>query len=132
VVGVFDGDSITVLTVDMARVKIRLDGIDAPEAKQAFGAKAKAALSNLVFGKQVIVHSQGNDRYKRILGRVIVGEVDVNLKMVEDGFAWHYTAYSKEPALATAQTEARTAKRGLWIDVAPIPTWDFRKTEAKK
>jgi micrococcal nuclease len=127
VVGVSDGDSITVLTVDMAQVKIRLDGIDAPEAKQAFGAKAKAALSNLVFGKTVLVRSKGLDRYRRTLGRVEVDGVDVNLRMVRDGFAWHYVAYSKDAALATAQAEAKAGKRGLWIDAGPVPPWGFRK-----
>ena len=126
-VGVSDGDSITVLTVDMAQIKIRLDGIDAPEAKQAFGAKAKAALSNLVFGKTVLVHSKGLDRYRRTLGRVEVASVDVNLRMVQDGFAWHYVAYSREAALATAQAEAKAGKRGSWIDAAPVATVGFQE-----
>ena len=89
--------------------------------------KSKVALSVLVFGKPVLVHSKGNDRYRRTLGRVEVAGVDVNLQMVQDGFAWHYVAYSKEAALADAQAEAKAGKRGLWLDAAPVPPWEFRK-----
>ena len=55
--------------------------------------------------------------------------VDIKLRMVRDGFAWHYVAYSKDAALADAQAEAKTAKRGLWIDAAPVAPWDFRKAK---
>jgi endonuclease YncB( thermonuclease family) len=130
VVGVHDGDTITILKADKAQVKVRLNGIDAPEAKQAFGAKAKAALSALVFGKAVIVHPTGQDLYRRKLGRVVVEGNDVNLQMVRDGFAWHYAKFSKDAALARAQAEAKAAKRGLWIDAAPVPPWEFRAPKA--
>ncbi|MES2922122.1 MAG: thermonuclease family protein [Verrucomicrobiota bacterium] len=58
-VRVIDGDTITLLNADKVEVKIRLNGIDAPESNQAFGAKSKAALSALIFGKAVIVHRRG-------------------------------------------------------------------------
>ena len=61
VVAVYDGDTITVLDkMDKGNFKIRLDKIDAPEKKQAFGSKAKQFLSSLIFGKQVTV------RYKAV------------------------------------------------------------------
>ena len=53
VVGVHDGDSITVLTGDKTELKVRLEGIDAPELKQAFGNVSKQELSRLLFGKPV-------------------------------------------------------------------------------
>jgi len=127
VVGVHDGDSITVLTADKTQVKVRLEGIDAPELKQAFGTRAKQALSDLVFGKQVLVKVTGHDRYKRTLGRIICGGLDVNLQMVKRGLAWRYDKYSKEAALGAAQAEARTAARGLWSDPHPVPPWEWRE-----
>ena len=127
VVAVHDGDTLTVLTAEKREEKIRLEGIDAPELKQAFGAKAKARLAALVFGKPVVIHATGKDRYQRTLGRVIVNGKDINLQMVKDGFAWHYAAYSKDAALRKAQTEAQAAKRGLWSDASPVPPWEFRK-----
>ena len=53
VVGVSDGDSITVLDADKQQYRIRLSGIDAPESGQDYGAKSKKYLSDLVCGKTV-------------------------------------------------------------------------------
>jgi endonuclease YncB( thermonuclease family) len=50
VVGIFDGDTITVL-VAQQQVKVHLADIDAPESKQAFGTRSKQALSDLCLGK---------------------------------------------------------------------------------
>ncbi len=41
VVSIADGDAITVLDANKKQHKVRLTGIDAPEKKQAFGAKNK-------------------------------------------------------------------------------------------
>lgn len=84
---VSDGDTITVLDSEKVQHKVRLDRIDAPEKKQAFGEKSKQHLSEMVFGKDVRVEWQKKDRYQRILGIVFIGEKDVNLQMVKDGFA---------------------------------------------
>lgn len=132
VVGVHDGDTLTLLTTDKTEVKVRLDGIDAPETKQAFGSKAKEALSNLVFDKTVVVHPKGKDKYKRTICRVEVAGKDASLQMVKDGFAWFVEKYSKDAALAKAQDEAKGAKRGLWSDPAPLPPWEFRAKKAGK
>jgi endonuclease YncB( thermonuclease family) len=132
VVGVADGDTITVLDADNTQHKIRLSGIDAPEKKQAFGQRSKQSLSDLVFSKTVAVETTKRDRYGREIGKVIVNGVDANLVQVQRGFAWHYKAYEREqPAIdrkvyANAENEARAARRGLWADVEPVPPWDFR------
>lgn len=128
VVGVHDGDTITVLTDGNKSVKVRLDGIDAPESKQAFGARAKETLSDLVFGKTVAVRVRTTDRYGRTIGRVQVGGLDVNVEMVRMGFAWWYRAYAKrDTVLEAAESEARRAGRGLWTDKDAVPPWDWRK-----
>lgn len=69
VIGVSDGDTITILDSGNRQHKIRLEGIDAPESNQAFGSRAKQSLSDLVFGKTVTVTSRKKDRYGRVLGR---------------------------------------------------------------
>ena len=125
VIGVTDGDTITVL-VNRMPVKIRLEGVDAPEAKQSFGNKSKQALSELVFGKNVVVKKTGEDRYERTLGVIMLGSVDVNARMVEYGWAWHYKKYNDEVRLAKLEDKARSAKRGLWADPNSIAPWDFR------
>jgi micrococcal nuclease len=71
-------DTLTVLTTAKESVKVRLYGIDAPESKQAFGARAKQELSEMAFGKEARVEVQSKDRYGRTVGRVFVGPIDVN------------------------------------------------------
>lgn len=127
VVGVHDGDSITLLTDSRQQIKVRLDGIDAPELRQAFGQKSKVTLSGLVMSRQVTIEDKGEDRYKRTLAVVKVNDLNVNLEMVRLGYAWHYLKYSKNQGLAAAEREAREAKRGLWADDSPVPPWDWRR-----
>jgi micrococcal nuclease len=64
VVGVTDGDTITVLH-DRQPEKIRLWGVDCPEKGQDFGTKAKQATSIMVFAKVVEVEPMTIDRYGR-------------------------------------------------------------------
>ncbi len=133
VVGVTDGDTITVLDAANVQYKIRLAGIDAPEKSQAFGQRSKEHMSMLVFGKTVEVIWNKTDRYGRTIGKVIVAGQDANLDQIRAGLAWHYRAYEKEQApadraaYAQAETEARTRHAGLWQDANPTPPWDYRR-----
>lgn len=132
VVGVSDGDTITVLDSTNTQHKIRLSGIDAPEKKQPFGQRSKESLSDLVFNKPVTVETNKRDKYKRNVGKVLVDGVDANLEQVKRGMAWHYKAYEREqPSIdrkvyADAESEAKAARRGLWADSEPVPPWEFR------
>jgi len=90
VVGIADGDTITVLDAGKVQHKIRLEGIDAPEKGQAFGTKSKEKMSEKVGEKEVVVRWSKKDRYGRILGDVYLGDRHINLEMVQDGLAWHY------------------------------------------
>jgi endonuclease YncB( thermonuclease family) len=126
VVAIADGDTITVL-VGTEQFKIRLDAIDCPEKKQAYGQKAKEYISGLVFSKTVSVEISGMDRYGRYLGVVTVAGVDVNRSMIRNGYAWHYKQYSKDTELDELEALARSERLGLWKDDQPIPPWDFRK-----
>lgn len=132
VVGVADGDTITLLDSATVQHKIRLAGIDAPERRQAFGEKAKQSLSALVYRQNVVVDFKKKDRYGRIVGKVLVDGADAGLKQVIAGLAWHYKAYAKEQSLsdreryAEEEVKARTAKRGLWADPDAMAPWDFR------
>jgi endonuclease YncB( thermonuclease family) len=133
VVGVADGDTITVLDSTNTQHKIRLSGIDAPEKKQAFGAVSKKSLSDLIYDKEVQVEWHKQDRYGRIVGKVSINGVDVNLEQIKLGMSWFYKKYQNELVLDDrlaylhAQETAETRKIGLWIDKQPIAPWDFRK-----
>jgi endonuclease YncB( thermonuclease family) len=126
VVGVHDGDSITVLASGNEQHKVRLDGIDAPELKQAFSQQSKQTLSDLVFDKSVVLRVIGKDRYKRTLAVVVVNGLNVNLEMVQRGMAWRYEKYSKDAELLAAQEAAKEGRLGLWRDPEPVAPWDWR------
>jgi len=133
VVGVSDGDSVTVLDAQKTQYKIRLAGIDAPERAQAYGQKAKESLSDLVFGKSVEVAWSKQDRYGRIVGVITLAGVDINLAQVKRGMAWHYKQYQNEQspedreAYAQSESQARDKRMGLWRDPAPMEPSVFRR-----
>ena len=133
VVGVSDGDTVTVLTAENRQFKIRLSGIDAPEKKQPFGAFAKETLSRQLFGHAVVVEWSKTDRYGRIVGKVEVDGVDANLEQIREGSAWVYTQYLRELPVEDrklyleAERLAKAAHRGLWHDAQPEPPWQWRR-----
>ncbi len=87
VVGIADGDTLTVLNNERQEIKIRLAEIDAPEKHQAFGTRSKQSLSDLCFGKQAEIIPQVKDRYKRTVARVKCSGVDANTEQVKRGMA---------------------------------------------
>ena len=132
VVAVADGDTVTLLDARLRRHQIRLLGIDAPEKDQSYGWQARAHLAQQVFGRQVVADCRKTDRYQRRLCRLEIDQQDVNLGLIEAGLAWHYKSYARDQKLAerllyaTAETQARLARRGLWSQRAPLAPWDYR------
>ena len=133
VVSVADGDTITVLDAEKTQHKIRLQGIDAPEKAQAFGAKSKQALYEMVHGKTVQVSFEKSDKYGRILGKVLLDGQDICHQQIKAGLAWHYKKYQNQQPLvdrdaySASETAAKNEKLGLWSDPRPMAPWDFRK-----
>src|SRR6476660_9225709 len=113
VVGVIDGDTVDVMHNGQAE-RIRLNGVDCPEKRQAFGSKAKLFTSEMVFGKEVTVQGYRLDRYGRTIGDVLLRDgTNLNRELVKAGLAWRYLKYSKDESLSVLEGEAREAKRGL-------------------
>lgn len=135
VVGVTDGDTVTVLTVERLPEKIRLAGIDAPEKSQPYGQASKEALSALVYGRMVFVDWAKRDRYGRIVGKMLIENRDANLEQLRMGMAWHYKKYAAEQApedrvaYALAEETARQSRAGLWADGDAAPPWEWRKAK---
>ena len=129
VVRVADGDTITILDSTNVQNKVRLNKIDAPEKSQAFGEVSRKHLASMVASKNVQVEWTKKDKYGRILGDISIGTTNVNLRMVQDGLAWHFKAFDNTKEFAQAEIEARSKKIGLWKDANPIPPWEFRKTK---
>ena len=125
---VVDGDSLWVAKSASKQVEVRLVAIDSPERDQPYGDRSRADLAELVAGRDVRVVSTGVDEYGRVLGRVFVGERDVNAELVRRGAAWVYRHYTKDPKLLALEGEARAAHRGLWAlpEAERIPPWDWR------
>lgn len=145
VVAVTDGDTVTVLDAHNVRHKIRLSGVDAPEKAQAYGARSKQHLSDLVFQKYVWVQWHKRDRYGRIVGKVMVQSsrdcptclksLDAGHAQLSSGLAWWYRKYAGEQSpddrqrYEAAETAARANRVGLWSDAAPVPPWQFRNSD---
>lgn len=129
---VHDGDSIHIMT-SAGRIKIRLSGIDTPEIKQAFGIEARNILRALILDKEASARCHKIDRYKRQVCVVYLDDRDINLFMVESGFAWHFKKYQDEQSEAdrisysVAEDVAKHKGIGLWQDKESIPPWEFRK-----
>lgn len=127
VISVTDGDTIKILDEKNKVYKIRLNDIDAPEKKQAFGNKSKENLSKYIAGENVRVEYYKLDRYKRILGTVYFKDKDINKQQIIDGYAWVYKKYSKNNEYINQERISKNHKRGLWKDEKPIEPWEFRK-----
>jgi endonuclease YncB( thermonuclease family) len=133
VVGVSDGDTITVLHEGKGE-KIRLYGIDTPEKGQPFSKKAKQFTSGMVYGKTVEVETKDTDRYSRNVALIYVDGQSLNEALVKNGFAWVYREYCKEAFCEdwlNLEIVARYDKIGLWSEPNPIPPWEFRHGKAK-
>ncbi len=138
VVGIMDGDTIKILDHTNTQFKVRLSGIDSPEKAQPFYNNAKQSLSDLIFDKQVKIEYKKSDQYGRIVGKVIIDGNDANLEQVKRGYAWFFKQYQNELVMDDrlgylhAHEAAQSSKQGLWIDLNPIPPWEFRKAKKAK
>lgn len=127
IVGITDGDTVTVLDNTKKFYKVRLDQIDAPERRQPYGNRAKQHLSTLVYNKVVTIDWNAKDRYGRLLGTIFYQGNNINYQMVADGFAWAYTKYLRDQIYLDAQKVAKRERLGLWSDENPTPPWNWRK-----
>ena len=138
VIKVADGDTITILDEQKKTHKIRLQGIDAPEKKQAYGEKSKQNLAFLIYNRTVHVEYSKYDKYGRIIGKVSLKGQDICLEQITKGMAWHYKKYQNEQSTidrelySSNELKARDKKIGLWNDVQPTTPWDFRKKRILK
>jgi endonuclease YncB( thermonuclease family) len=138
-----DGDTLRVNSKRKGRrcvggIKVRLLGIDAPELKQTCrhpngrdflcGRKSASYLVELINGKEVTCKGDTTDRYKRILGTCFVGRVNLNKKMVQQGWAVAYRAYSK--VYIPDEDKARLANQGMWMMSFEMP-WKWRRRSRK-
>ena len=126
---VIDGD-----TIWIGGIKIRLHGIDAPEANQKCSMKnggeyrcglaSTQALRALIGNKPVICKGETYDRYNRVIAVCYSGTVNLNAELVRKGWALAYRRYSKD--YVAVEQEAQSGARGMWAGEFESP-WDWRR-----
>jgi len=125
---VIDGD-----TVEVAGERIRLHGIDAPEMRQdctgpqglpySCGKKSKAHLSQIIGLHELICQATKRDRYGRLIATCTTVPIQINARLVRDGWALAYRKYS--PDYQELEQQAQQEGLGLWQG-SFTPPWTWR------
>ena len=120
VVRIADGDTLEAIPVGESRpIRIRLQGVDAPELGEVFSREAMALVRSLLFDQRVRVEGHDIDRYGRLIARMIRGDADASVHLVRAGLACH--AYAYDAALAREESQARAGRVGFWATSAKKP-----------
>jgi len=115
-VKIVDGD-----TVHIGKYKIRLHGIDAPELNQncfykkniwKCGKESKDFLINIIDNNEITCKIIDKDRYKRHIGICFKDNINLNKKIVLEGWAIAYRYYSKDYIID--EEIAKINKSGIW------------------
>lgn len=125
---VIDGD-----TLDVGGRRVRLHGIDAPEAGQTCrdkdgepwrcGEAATRRLEAMVQGGHLACRGREEDRYGRLIAVCRTGDLELNRAMVREGLAWSFTRYSRD--YEADQAQARAGGRGVFA-ASNTPPWEHR------
>lgn len=128
VIRILDGDTYDLLIDGSQIIRIRMEGIDAPEKGMPFYKVSKNYLGKLCFGKQVKFKYRGKDIHDRNLGFTYLDDgTELCHEMIRAGLAWHYKKYNSDEDLSSLEIEARNAKIGIWENDNPMPPWENRK-----
>ncbi|MFC3198047.1 thermonuclease family protein [Parapedobacter deserti] len=127
VVHVADGDTFTLLIGDEQQ-RVRLHGVDCPERGQPYSRVATTFAKEMLASGSVKVKEMNIDRYGRVVGVVYIADsINLNVRLLNEGLAWHYKAYDNDPLWGAIESDAREARRGLWSDSNAIAPWRWRK-----
>jgi len=130
VIRVVDGDTFTLLDQRQRKLRIRLYGIDCPEHGQAFANVAKKFTSDRVLNKEVRVEVRDTDRYKRIIGVILLPDRSVlNRELLKAGLAWHYVYHDRSRDYTELEASAQSRKINIWSAKHPVAPWDFRRNK---
>lgn len=128
IVKVFDGDTYELLLADNTTVRVRMEGIDAPEGGMPFYQVSKRYLTDLAAGEEVEILVTDIDQYKRIVAFTYLGDGrELSHEMLRAGMAWHYRKYNQDADMADLELHALTEGLGLWSERDPVPPWIIRR-----
>ena len=107
---------------------MRFHSIDAPEKNQPWGPEARAALASRLDHQQVELEVWTQDRYERLVATVYLGGENINAWMVQEGHAWAYRDYMKDPQYCHSEADARARRLGLWSlpSTSTYAPWEWR------
>lgn len=141
-IDVADGDTFVLLDDLGKRWRVRLAGIDAPESSQPWADRSRQQLRQWLRDERIVLQTIKTDPYGRLVARTLIadpntdaGRVDVGLRLVESGLAWHFKRYkadqtpSEYASFAQAENHALRAQLGLWSEADPEPPWVFRERQ---
>lgn len=127
---IVDGDTLTV-----SGRKIRVFGIDAPEALQSCfkgaeawscGLEAGEALRSLIGGYDVTCNGHEVDQYGRLVATCRIGQADIGREMVAAGWATAFRSYSER--YVADEARAKAGRLGIWGSTFDLPE-NFRSAD---
>ncbi len=127
VIWLYDGDSFRLKTAGGKILEVRMYGIDAPEHGQPGGRLALQAMIKLLKNRTVKIVPVTIDKYQRIVGKVYLGQLYVNLWSLQHGYAWHFRFFDHDKSFAQAEKQARQGKLGIWKLTDNVPPWQYRR-----
>ena len=135
-----DADTIHVEDHLGRTVKVRIQGIDAPEVchqahdkactkkpGQPLGAEAKAFAQRLVLGKKVLLKCNGTSTHDRTVCQVFVGNTDLGLELLRAGLAWYEPKFLKDTSYYQAEAQAQAARKGVYASASHVRPSVWRK-----
>lgn len=129
VTAVIDGDTLDAIIPPARRVRIRLEGADAPELSEPFGDSARRFLRTLVFDQDVLMHGKDIDTYGRLVVRLTVHGQDASVALIRAGLGCTFRHYAMDTALEAALERARRDEVGFWAPNAKLPKCVARENE---
>ena len=127
VISIIDGDTYDMLLKGNRKIRVRMEGIDAPEKGMPFYKVSKNYLAQLCFNKNVSLVITGKDGHDRFLGFTYLDDgSELSQEMIKAGLAWHYKKYNSDKTLSNLEIEAKNLKKGLWVNENPMAPWTNR------
>ncbi len=127
VVKIVDGDTYDLQTPNRT-IRVKMEGIDAPEKGMRFYKESKKYLHDLCFGRKVLFVPNGICKFNKQIGfTYLTGGLELSHEMVRSGYAWHFKKYSSDNNIYKLEMQARIAKRGIWADSNPVSPRIVRK-----
>jgi micrococcal nuclease len=125
-----DGDTFVVVDSLQKEHTIRLQGVDCPEKKQAYGSEATEFTTKAILGKTIVVKVVNIDKYYREVAWITYDKkYNLSRELLKVGLAWHYREYDNSKYLRQLENKAKKLKVGLWIDINPIYPSIWRTTK---